>query len=46
MFEQNINSDVVIVCIDKICGRLEKKTILVIDNSPIPRSNAMLEKLT
>jgi len=41
-----MNSEVVIGCIDKICERLEKKTILVIENSPIQRSNAMLEKLT
>jgi hypothetical protein len=37
---------VVIACLDKICERLEKKTISVIDNSPIQRSKAMLEKLT
>lgn len=46
-FEQNINSDVVIACIDKNFEILENKTILVIENSLIHRSNAMLvEKLT
>jgi len=33
-------------CIDKICERLENKTILVIETSPIQRSNAMLQKQT
>ena len=45
-FKQSINSDVVRNCIDKICEPLEKKTILLIENSPIQRSNAMLEKQT
>ena len=45
-FEQSINSEVVIACIDKICERLDKKTILVIDSSPLQRSNVMLYKLT
>jgi hypothetical protein len=36
----------VIACRYKNCERLENKTILVIENSPIQRSNAMLEKQT
>jgi hypothetical protein len=36
----------VIACSNKNCGRWEKNTILVIDNSPIKRSNAILEKQT
>ncbi|MEO0968390.1 MAG: IS630 family transposase, partial [Cyanobacteria bacterium J06639_18] len=44
LFEKSINSDVVIACIDKFCERLEKQTVLVIDNSPIHTSNAFLAK--
>ena len=33
-----------IVCIDKFCETLKKKTVLVLDNSSIHRSNALLEK--
>lgn len=45
LFDKSINSDVVIACIDKFCETLKKKTVLVIDNSPIHKSNAMLDKL-
>ena len=44
LFEKSINSDVMIVCIDKFCETLKKKTVLVLDNSSIHRSNALLEK--
>ena len=44
LFEKSINSGVVIFCIDKFCETLKKKTVLVLDNSSIHRSNALLEK--
>ena len=44
LFECSINSDVVIACIDKFCETLEKATVLVIDNSSIHTSNALLGK--
>lgn len=44
MFECSINSDIVIACIDKFSEKLEKKTVLVMDNSSIHTSNMMLEK--
>ena len=39
-----LNSDVVIVCIDKFSETLEKKTVLVLDNSSIHTNNAFLDK--
>lgn len=44
LFECSINSNVVIAWIDNSCERLEKKTVLVIDNSSIHTSNIMLDK--
>lgn len=44
LFECSINSDVVIACLDKFCETLKKKTVLVIDNSSIHTSNALLNK--
>jgi transposase len=44
LFECSINSDVVIACIDRFCEKLEKKTVLVIDNSSVHTSNAFFEK--
>ena len=44
LFEKSINSDVMIACIDKFCETLKKKTVLVLDNSSIHRSNALFEK--
>ena len=44
LLEKSINSDVIIVFIDKFCETLKKKTVLVLDNSSIHRSNALLEK--
>lgn len=44
LFEKSINSDVMIACIDKFCETVEKKTVLVLDNSSIHTSNALLDK--
>lgn len=44
LFEGSITSDVVIACIDKFCETLTNQTVLVIDNSSIHTSNALLDK--
>lgn len=44
LFEKSINSDIMIACIDKFCETLKKKTVLVLDNSSIHKSNALLKK--
>ena len=44
LFERSINSNVVIACIDNFCEKLDKKTVLVMDNSSIHTSNIMLDK--
>lgn len=44
LFEGSINSDVVIGCIDLYSDRLEKETVLVVDNASIHTSNAFLAK--
>ena len=44
LFECSINSDVVIACVDKFCEKLSKKTVLVMDNSSIHRSNMIMDK--
>ena len=44
LFDKSINSDVVIACIDKFCENLKKKTVLVLDNSSIHKSNALFDK--
>lgn len=44
LFECSINSNVVIACIDKFCETIEKKTVLVIDNSSVHTSSALLDK--
>jgi len=43
-FNCNINSDVVIACIDKFCEKLTKKTVLVMDNSSIHQNNFLWDK--
>ena len=44
LFEKSINSNIMIACIDKFCETLKKKTVLVLDNSSIHKSNALLKK--
>jgi len=41
---ENINSDVVIACIDAFFPVVDKPTVIVVDQSSIHTSNAMLEK--
>jgi transposase len=43
-FDCNINSDVVIACIDKFCEKITKKTVLIMDNSSIHQNNFLWEK--
>jgi transposase len=47
IFEESINSSVVIECFNRFCQKITKKTFIVIDNSPIHTSddfNDMIEK--
>src|SRR2546429_6090878 len=38
MFEQSINTSVVVACLHDFCQRIKKKTIVIMDNSSIHRS--------
>ncbi|PAX60071.1 IS630 family transposase [Brunnivagina elsteri] len=44
IFECNINSDIVIACIDKFCERIVKPTVLIVDNASIHTSSFVFEK--
>ncbi|BAZ41585.1 hypothetical protein NIES4101_75510 [Calothrix sp. NIES-4101] len=44
LFECNINSDVVIACIDDFSKKQDKLTVLVIDNASIHTSKKFLNK--
>jgi transposase len=44
LFEDTINSNVVIACIDRFSETIKMETVLVIDNASIHTSNAFLEK--
>ena len=41
VFEGAANSKVVIECMDRFCKEIDKKTILILDNASIHKSNAM-----
>lgn len=43
-FPKSITSDVIIACIDDFCEKITKKTVLVIDNSPIHQNNLFWNK--
>lgn len=43
-FNCSINSDVVIACIDKFCGQIKKKTVLIMDNSSVHQNNFLWDK--
>ncbi len=43
-FQESITSDLVIACIDDFCKRIRKKTVLIIDNSPIHQNNLFWDK--
>ena len=43
--EQSINSDVVVACIDTFFSTVDKPTVIVVDQSSIHTSNAILDKI-
>jgi transposase len=45
MFEQSINTSVVVACLNDFCKNITKKTIVVMDNSSIHRSEEFEEYL-
>lgn len=45
VFEGSITSEIVIECINKIARKLNKPTVLVMDNAPIHRSEEFAEKI-
>jgi transposase len=45
MFEQSINTSVVVACLNDFCQRIKKKTIVIMDNSSIHRSEEFEEYL-
>jgi hypothetical protein len=38
LFEQSINTAVVVACLNDFCKNIKKKTVVVMDNSSIHRS--------
>src|SRR3989442_1505823 len=45
MFEQSIHTPVVVACLNDFCQRIKKKTIVIMDNSSIHRSEEFEEYL-
>jgi hypothetical protein len=45
MFEQSVNTAVVIACFDAFCETITKKTVVVIDNASIHTSEAFAERI-
>src|SRR3989442_8521854 len=45
MFEQSINTSVVVACLHDFCQRIKKKKIVIMDNSSIHRSEEFEEYL-
>jgi len=43
MFEQSINTAVVVACLNDVCTNITKKTMVVMDNSSIHRSEEFEE---
>ena len=43
MFEQTVNTEVVIACINAFCKTIKKKTIVVMDNSSVHKSEEFAE---
>jgi hypothetical protein len=45
-FEGNIDSEVVIACIDEFCKKdIKRETFIIIDNAPVHTSEAFVEKI-
>jgi len=45
MFEQSIHTGVVLACFDAFCQTLTKKTVVVVDNASIHRSEEFVERI-
>jgi hypothetical protein len=45
MFEQSIYTGVVIACFDAFCHTITKKTVVVVDNASIHRSEAFADRM-
>ncbi len=45
VFEDSTDSNVVIWCLDNIAQRIERETVIVLDNAPIHRSEEFAEKI-
>lgn len=45
VFEGSVNSDVVMACFDAFAKKLDKKTVVVIDNASMHTSNAFLDNI-
>jgi hypothetical protein len=45
MFEQSIHTGVVIACFDAFCHTMTKKTVVVVDNASIHRSEAFEDRM-
>jgi len=45
VFEGSIDANVVIACFDRLARRIERQTVIVIDNAPIHRSEEFEEKI-
>jgi transposase len=43
MFEQSINTSTVVACLNDLCTNITKKTIVVMDNASIHRSEAFAD---
>ena len=43
IFEQSINTSVVVACLNDFCKKIKKKTVVVMDNSSIHRSEEFEE---
>jgi transposase len=46
MFEGSVNSEVVISCFDAFSENINRKTYILVDNAPMHRSNAFIEKIS
>ena len=45
MFEQSIHTGVVIACFDAFCQTMTKKTVVVVDNASIHRSEEFADRI-
>ena len=44
-FECSIDSSVVVACFNEFCKRIDKKTIVIIDNAPVHHSDEFMENI-